>query len=94
MCTKWKVFMEGGARKLPAEEKDFPGEAAFPWGANHGVLSDRWPHFPLGGGDGPFGRLTGACWKIPDWPVEITFLGQVETALRLCIKLPLGTWPE
>lgn len=33
---------------------------------NQAVLSRRSPRLPLGDGDGPFGRLTGAGRKIPD----------------------------
>lgn len=46
---------------------------------------------PLLGGDHPPSAVStrlphGADWKIPDWPVKTTFLGEIENAFTLGIK--------
>lgn len=41
-----------------------------------GVLPCRGSHLSL---EGSNGRFIGTDWKIPNWPVKTTFLGEVET---------------
>lgn len=92
---KMKVFYRRrfGQESYLAKEKDcFRGDHFLVWKARG--LAMQITSSSFGGWEGAWGRLIWADQKIPHWPINPTFLGEVETAIRLGIKSSLGTWSK
>lgn len=94
-CTKWKVFTEEGEDKNVIK-RNVPGKVAFPRGEELSLrekkplgVSSRVLHLPLGAGEGPCGRLTGADRKIPDL-LKLHFWGRLKLQLDYVSPLVWG----